>query len=48
MLNVEDKSEFMENVEKIKNIEDESQNQTEFYCWDYNINFFGVGRGAEE
>jgi hypothetical protein len=48
MLNVQNNSEYMEEVEKIKNIEVELQNQTEFNCWDYNINYFGVGRGAEE
>ena len=43
-----EKSDQMDDVEKIINLEDESQNQYEYYNWDYNINYFGVGRGSEE
>ncbi|MGH4119761.1 hypothetical protein [Clostridium sp.] len=48
MLNINEKSDHMEDVEKINNPEEESQNQAEHYNWDYNINYFGVGRGSEE
>lgn len=48
MLNMNEKSDQMDDVEKIINLEDESQNQYEYYNWDYNINYFGVGRGSEE
>jgi hypothetical protein len=48
MLNINEKSDHLEDVEKINNLEEESQNQSEYYNWDYNINYFGVGRGSEE
>lgn len=48
MLNINEKLDDMVNVEKNINIEDELQDQSEYYNWDYNINYFGVGRESEE
>lgn len=48
MLNVNEKMNPVEELEKVNNFEEEAQNVFEQYNFNYNINFFGVGRGHEE
>ena len=48
MLNVNEKSDYIEETEKIDNIDEETQNKAEFYNPNYKVNFFGLGRDSED
>ena len=43
MLNMNEKSDYVNEAEKGESFEEASQNQFEFYDSNYNVNFFGVG-----
>jgi len=48
MLNKNKEMDYMEDVEKSNSSEQKPQDQFEFYNSDYNVNFFGLGRGSED
>jgi hypothetical protein len=47
-VNVNERMDNMENAEERSNFEEETQKQFEFYNLNYSVNFFGLGRGAED
>ena len=48
MLNINERMDNMENTEKVENFEEEFQNQFEVDNSNYKVNYFGLGRGAED
>ena len=48
MLNMNDKMDYIEEADKSEKFEEDLQNQFEFYNPNYNVNYFGLGRGAED
>ena len=48
MLNVNEKMDYTEEVERDDNFGDETQIPFEFYNPNYNVNYFGLGRTVEE
>lgn len=48
MLNINEEMDYMEDTEKCDILEEDIQDQFQFYNANYNVNFFGLGRGSEE
>ncbi|MBU3145305.1 hypothetical protein [Clostridium sp. CF012] len=48
MLNINERMDNMENTEKVDNFEEEFQNPFEVDNSNYKVNYFGLGRGAED
>ncbi len=48
MMNINDKMDDKEKMEKEENFGEESKNNFNFDNSDYNVNFFGAGRGKED
>ena len=48
MLNINEKSDYIGDTERIDNIEEETQNKFEFYNPNYKVNVFGLGRDSED
>jgi hypothetical protein len=47
-VNVNEKMDSVEEVDRSDNFVDEVQNQFEFYNANYNVNYFGLGRGVDD
>ena len=48
MLNLNEKMNPVEELEKVNNFEEETQNVFEQHNFNYNVNFFGAGREYED
>jgi len=48
MLNINEKMDYVDETQKSEKFEEDTQNQYEVYNANLNVNFFGVGRGAED
>ena len=48
MLNLNEKMNPVEELEKVNTFEEETQNAFEQHNFNYNVNFFGAGRGDED
>ena len=48
MLNVNEKMDYVEELEKNSGVREETQNAFEQNNFNYNLNFFGAGRGYED
>ncbi|MBK5241773.1 hypothetical protein [Clostridium sp.] len=48
MLNINEKSDYIGETERIDNIYEETQNKFEFDNPNYKVNFFGLGRDSED
>jgi len=48
MMKINEEMNYLENSEKNDNFKEETQNEFEFYNPNYNVNYFGLGRGSED
>ncbi|MCJ7688672.1 MAG: hypothetical protein MUO60_05055 [Clostridiaceae bacterium] len=48
MLNINEKVDYVEEVEKMENFGVDTKDEYEFYNSSYSVNFFGAGIGRED
>jgi hypothetical protein len=48
MLNINEKMDYVEEVEVKENFGEDTKDQYEFYNSNYSVNFFGAGPGVED